>query len=437
VTEPALLPNNRTPLEAALEGANAARFPLPTELVASVWNPDTCPADLLPYLAWGLSVDLWDNNWQEATKREVCRKALALHRLKTTPAGIKAHVKVAGAEVLKIVRPPAREFRRGAMTDAQRAAWLDSLPQVRIYPFSEVPNPPLARSFFSGPGGKQFFGYRDSDVELDITDEDGNPLGGTSMAAETSDTPPRPLKFLRTSRGFFLRGRRATFYDQGVEVPITYGTTDDAEVERVYLRRTAPNRMFFGSSFIGHGWVRATAAETNTITVQFSDDVLPFPVPPSMDPVNVRPQRIAQGRTAPLGRGFLLKRKRFGGFMKASHGPLMIYDRVALNDPTRTGKMRKVRSFHGRGRYGIDAFTAELQICVPMQRKRRTAGRWHGAGYRKSADMTPLWRAIEAVRVSKAFRDTVHINTTTKSVVKFGSGLTFGEFVFGQIKEVN
>jgi phage tail P2-like protein len=121
VTAPAILPNNRTALEHALEGVSAARFPLPTELVASVWNPDTCPADLLPYLAWGLSVDLWDDNWHEATKREVCRKSLILHRLKTTPAGIKAHVEVAGSEVLKIIRPPAREFRRGAMTPMSNA----------------------------------------------------------------------------------------------------------------------------------------------------------------------------------------------------------------------------------------------------------------------------------------------------------------------------
>jgi hypothetical protein len=71
-----------------------------------------------------------------------------------------------------------------------------------------------------------------------------------------------------------------------------------------------------------------------------------------------------------------------------------------------------------------------------MVRKKRTSGRWHGAGYRKAADMAPLTRAIEAIRVSKAFRDTVLIDTHTEGRVAFGSGLRFGEFVFGQIKEV-
>jgi phage tail P2-like protein len=432
VTSPALLPNNRTPLERALEGVSAARFPLPTELVAAVWNPDTCPADLLPYLAWGLSVDLWDDNWHETTKREACRNALRLHRLKTTPAGIKAHVKVAGSEVLKIIRPPAREFRRGAMNDEQRAAWLDSLPQVRIYPFFKR-SIAKSRSFFSGPAGKQFFGYVGAAVELDgMTDEDGTALGG-DLGATAGDVPGRPLKFLRSTRGFNLYGRKATIYDQGIEVDVTLGTTDEHEVERVHIRRKPANITFYGGSHYGAGYMRPTEAQTNVITVQLAADAQPFPVNPSMEPVNVRPQRIAQGRIAPAGISFFGGR---GRFMKSTFGPLMLYDRIALNDPTRTGKMRKVRSFHGRGRYGIDPFTAELQIRVPMVRQRRRLARWHGAGYRKAPNMAPLNKAIEAVRVSKAFRDKVLINTATQGPVKFGGGLRFGEFVFGQIKEV-
>lgn len=434
MTGVSILPHNKTPLEAAIEGVSADRFPLPTELVASVWNPDTCPVDLLPYLAWGLSVDLWSNDWAESTKREVCRNALALHRLKTTPAGIKAHVKIAGAEVLRIIRPPAREFRKGAMTDEQRAAWLDTLPQIRIYPFS-TPSSPKSRLFFNGAGATgQFRGVAGDNADtLDLTDEDGDDLGGYNAAESDSGPVPTIPRFLRTTRGFDLYGRRATFYDQGVEVPVTIGTTDEELTERVTLRRVAPNRMFFGHSFTGHGYVRASAAETNVITVQFGKNAQQFPVPPSMEPVNVAPQRIAQGRTAPAARRFF---GRFGGFYRATYGPLMIYDRIALNDPERTGKMRKVRSFHGHGRYGIDPYTAEIKIRVPMKRPRLRSGRWNGNGYRKAADMGPLNRAIEAVRVSKAFRDTVLIDTATEGVVQFGGGLRFGEFVFGQIKEV-
>ena len=429
-----ILPPNRTPFEEAIEGASAARFPPPVHLIADVWNPETCPADLLPYLAWGLSVDLWDERWSETTKREVCRKAFTLHRLKTTPAGIKAHVELTGAKVLKVLRPPMREHRRGAMTDEQRVAWLDNLPQVRIYPFFKRAIA-KRRFFYTGPGvTKQWRGVAPSDMVLTgLTDEFGNSIWGTAGAASwDSGVAPINRHFNRKSRGFNLYNRRATFYDRGAEVEVTLGADADLTGDRVFLRRKAPRTAFYGRGF-RNGFLRKSAADINTITVTMSDEAQFRAVTPGMQPVNVRPQRIAQGRIAPTSRAFF---GRFGGFLRTSHAPLMIYDRIALLDPSRMGARRKVRSYHGKGRYGIDPYTAELKIRVPMVRRRRRSGLWHGSGFRSAADLAQLSKAIEAVRVSKAFRDTVHINTATFGQVKFSSGLHFGEFIFGQVREV-
>lgn len=375
----------------------ASAFPAPASLITSVWNPDTCPLDLLPYLAWGLSVDLWDDRWTETTKRQACRKALILHRLKTTPAGVRAHVAQVGSEVVRIVRPPARESLRGAMTEEQRRAWLADLPQVRIYPFFKVSHA-KSRQFFRGPGVHGWQG----------------------------------IGFLRSTRGFDIYGHRATFYDRGVEVPVTLGTTDAGDVKRVLLRRKAPNRNFLGHGIVA-GYLRTSAAELNVVTVQLADEHQPFAVSPSMEPVNVRPERIAQGRIAPASRSFFGRHKRH---LRGSFGPLLIYDRIALLDPSRLGARRKVLAYHGHGRFGIDPYTAEIRVRVPMRRPRLRSGRWHGNGYSKAASMEPLARAIEAIRVSKAFRDTVLIDTATIGQVKFGSGLRFGEFAFGQMKEV-
>lgn len=427
-----ILPPNRSPLEAALEAVSAARTPLPADLVAAVWSPDTCPADLLPYLAWGLSVDLWDERWSETTKREVCRKALTLHRLKTTPAGIKAHVELTGAKVLKVLRPPLRGHRRGAMTDEQRKAWLDDLPQVRVYPFFKR-GIASRRYFFTGPGVRnQWRGVLQPQESIGIVDGDDNILSGERGAASLdSGAPPTKRNFNRTTRGFAMYSRRATFYDRGVEVEVTLGATDIA-ADHVYLRRKAPRRLFYGHGFRA-GYLRSSVAATNVITITLDPDGPLRTVTPGMEPVNVRPQRIAQGRTAPAARAFF---GRFGGFLRTSHAPLMVYDRIALLDPTRMGARRKVRTFHGHGRYGIDPFTAELKVRINMTRTRRRSGRWHGSGFRVAPDFAPLSKAIEAVRVSKAFRDTVHINTATTGQVKFSGGLHFGEFVFGQIREV-
>jgi hypothetical protein len=53
-----------------------------------VWNPQTCPSNLLPWLAWALGVNEWDSNWPDATKRAVIAGSAALHKIKGTPQSI-------------------------------------------------------------------------------------------------------------------------------------------------------------------------------------------------------------------------------------------------------------------------------------------------------------------------------------------------------------
>lgn len=422
-----LLPSNRSGWETAMSTVSAERRALPAEIVASVWNPNTCPVDLLGRLANGLSVDVWDDAWPETKKRQVCRDAFKLHRLKTTPAGIKAHVALTGAEVKRVIRPPASGFLYAAMTDDQRKAWLDAMPQIRLYPFFHR-SIAKSRQFHSAINRRQFHG----------------------------------VGHLRKSRGRNLLGRRATYFDQGVETEIIYEASDGEAFERVYItgRRA---RLWHGRGYAGTGFLTASKAGENVVTVRLDHSIGFAAIGRGATPITVRPQRVAEGRIAPAARSFFGRFHSYptgrdsGGletepgstlegvglglnvgkrFMKTSHAPLMIYDRISLHDPSRIGARRKTRSFHGHGRFGIADFTAELRIHVPMMRHRRRSGQWHKAGYRKAANMAPLHKAIEAVRVSKAFRDTVLIDTATFGPVKFSGALQFGAFTFGEIKEV-
>lgn len=59
----------------ALRGAGATRLSALPVSLNQLWDPDTCPVALLPYLAWALSVDRWDRDWTEETKRQVIRDA--------------------------------------------------------------------------------------------------------------------------------------------------------------------------------------------------------------------------------------------------------------------------------------------------------------------------------------------------------------------------
>jgi len=64
--------------------------------VATLMNPDTCPAHLLGWLAWAFSVDVWEASWPEATKREVIRAALPVHQRKGTRGAVVAALQSQG-----------------------------------------------------------------------------------------------------------------------------------------------------------------------------------------------------------------------------------------------------------------------------------------------------------------------------------------------------
>lgn len=61
--------------------ARIADVPVP---ISELWNPQTCPLDLLPWLAWAVSVDRWDFNWTEDQKRSAVANAIDMQRHKGT-----------------------------------------------------------------------------------------------------------------------------------------------------------------------------------------------------------------------------------------------------------------------------------------------------------------------------------------------------------------
>ncbi|ALU44632.1 phage tail protein I [Pseudoalteromonas rubra] len=54
-------------------------------LLRALWDPMLCPTPLLPWLAWSMSVDEWDEAWSETLKRQVIRDAFTVHQYKGTP----------------------------------------------------------------------------------------------------------------------------------------------------------------------------------------------------------------------------------------------------------------------------------------------------------------------------------------------------------------
>jgi len=92
-----LLPANATELERALGATIAGTFTLPATL-AELQDYRTCPEDLLPYLAWERSVDVWDDDWPVERKRSVIGAAPAVHRVKGTIGAVRLALNAFGLE---------------------------------------------------------------------------------------------------------------------------------------------------------------------------------------------------------------------------------------------------------------------------------------------------------------------------------------------------
>lgn len=93
-----LLPPNSTRAERSLEAAISSASDLPAPL-RSLWNPDTCPADALPWLAWALSLDAWQPYWPESVKRQRIRDAIEIQRRKGTAKSVRDVVRSFGSSL--------------------------------------------------------------------------------------------------------------------------------------------------------------------------------------------------------------------------------------------------------------------------------------------------------------------------------------------------
>ena len=93
-----LLPANATALEKSAAEATARVSDVPAPL-RDLWNPDTCPTELLPWLAWSLGVAAWKPYWSERIKRERIRQAVEIHRRRGTVQSVRRVVESFGAGV--------------------------------------------------------------------------------------------------------------------------------------------------------------------------------------------------------------------------------------------------------------------------------------------------------------------------------------------------
>jgi len=96
-----LLPANATALEKNIEQVTAGMADLSVP-IRDLWNPDTCPLALLPWLAWALDVERWQSDWSEPVQRAAIKASWGVHNKMGTAAGMKIALESLGYSSVKI-----------------------------------------------------------------------------------------------------------------------------------------------------------------------------------------------------------------------------------------------------------------------------------------------------------------------------------------------
>jgi phage tail P2-like protein len=83
-----LLPLNATQLLKDLENSSLKATALKA-LNRHVTNPDLAPNHILPWLAFAMSVDDWNDNWPGDVKRNIIKSSVQIHKKKGTVGALK------------------------------------------------------------------------------------------------------------------------------------------------------------------------------------------------------------------------------------------------------------------------------------------------------------------------------------------------------------
>lgn len=134
-----LLPFTASELEQTIEQVHATGIDNIPLSLSTLWNPATCPAHLLPWLAWALSIDSWDSDWSDEIKRALIAGNIALHRQKGTLAALRQILAAVDVpfEIEEWFQTGAQPYTFQLTTDAV-AYWLTGLRPLDNTLFSEI-----------------------------------------------------------------------------------------------------------------------------------------------------------------------------------------------------------------------------------------------------------------------------------------------------------
>lgn len=393
MTDLALLPANATPLEIAVSRVGAARRPLPADLIKAVWNPATCPVDLLPILANQLSVDVWDPAWDETKKRRVIAAAIVDQKGKGTLATLRSYAAYRDAEIVRVTRPPERFFVGGTTTPAEHGAWIASLPQIRLYTTpAQIP----ARPRVVLGGATPYFLAR---------------------------------RYLYPTSAPERGGDRAVLHHAGVEIPLGRGEWSGGDRVTISVQGRRGAGTWIGGS-LGRFLVPSTAAE-KVYAIALDATAETTPIWPGGRVQTTRPEIVSE--RAAMIRGLYVGACLHRRFLRPSTAARRIWRMIPIIDGTASARPRRSTAFLSATRFLVAPHTAELAVSIPGHSSRvgtflavRSLGRF----LLPSIAAERIRPTLSALSAGARLTDTLLIDTNVHRPLTAGSPIFAGQSYF-------
>lgn len=93
--QPHLLPDNAPAFLRDLAATSRFLEEIDPSAIETIWDAWRCPGPLLPWLAWALSVDIWDDAWAETVRRQAIADSPFYHRIKGSVRAVQAALALA------------------------------------------------------------------------------------------------------------------------------------------------------------------------------------------------------------------------------------------------------------------------------------------------------------------------------------------------------
>lgn len=413
-----LLPPNRTSFETAADLTGARIDDLPVDLPKLV-RPSEIPLPHLPWLAWALSVDLWDATWPEDKRRALTAHALPMHARKGTAASIAEHIRIIGAEPRRFIVPPGKTFMVPSYRAEEREAYLARFAQLRVYPY--VARGTYRFAHFTSKAFGRERAYLNACMVEDV--------GAWSRFVRTAKLWDRGVETTLAVRSVAPEalGRvDAVAFDEVVLAPKPTAAVhlDAPPKVRVFLIDDLGVRQRIIRIPRDAGYDFRLGRETYTTAW------------PNAELIDVRPEAVAEVHAGQPTALYTTRRQFIAGrCLPPTIAWRFLYARWHIHDPDRVPDERKRATHLGFTRLGMPPYHAEIQTRVVGHRAPRTAGLFVN-GHLVAGSRKPIADVREAIRVSKALRDRILIDTRTWRMPRPGDRIAIGSSTLGQLIEV-